>query len=128
MDSPYKQQAKHLYEVLQRIQRWFKGEDLYEVVVVEAQDDCPFDFMWCHQMGGLMYRVGEEDKWKKVINLNHVEPMIFCVSQIERIMEEARERRDAISDLAAMASEQGEDLLERLSGFQRSGKTETPEG
>jgi len=127
MDSAYKAQAKHLYEVLLRIQRWFKGEDLYEVVVVESEDDCPYDFMWSHQMGGLMYRMHEKDKWKKVLNLNHVEPMIFCMSQIERIMDEARERRDAIADLAAMASEQGEALLERLSDFARSDKTETLE-
>ena len=128
MDSPYKTQAKHLYAVLQRIQKWFKGEDLYEVVVLEAQDDCPYDFMWSHQLGGLMYRVSEEDKWHKVLNLNHVEPMIFCISQIERIMDEARERRDAIADLAAMASAQGEALLEKLSDFARSDRTETLEG
>ncbi len=121
MDTQYKTQAKHLYEVLLRIQRWFKGEDLLETVVVPGSDDSPYDFMWSHEKGGFFYL--SDEKWLRVLNVRHVEPMIFCMSKVEQILEEARERRDAIADLAAMASEQGEDLLLRLSEFVQESDT-----
>jgi|TARA_R100001086_G_scaffold247747_3_gene182871 hypothetical protein len=124
MDKQYKEQAKHLYDVLLRIQKWFKGEGLHETVIVEGDDDCPYDFMW-YFIGGLQYK--RDGKWVKVLNLHHIEPMIFCIGRIELLLETARERRDAIADLAAMASEQGEDFLQRLSGFHESDKTETHE-
>lgn len=122
MDTQYKAQAKHLYEVLLRIQRWFKGEDLLETVVVPGSEESPYDFMWSYDKGGFFY-LADDNKWNRVLNVRHVEPMIFCMAKVEQILEEARERRDAIADLAAMASEQGEDLLQRLSGFVQESDT-----
>ena len=106
MAQHYEKESKRLIKLLQRLEQWFRGERLYEEILIEP-------FRWNYSSGHFEH-LTMQNKWSKVINARKPGVMIEFSGKIRTFHERARKAKVEQAVRMAFAADSLEEYLTEL--------------